>query len=156
MRWVLEANDESGMLDKDEGDLQWALALSHQQIDMEDEEADLCRAVQFSMQGSCKNISQDIPQTSSQKTSYFRRAMEEKRSLLWKAAAATAVGATKTAFTPTISSEALGSDLGDDMSEKDMLQVAVTMSSETVRNNFITEEKVIHFTKYLKDSYLCD
>ncbi|KAK1342186.1 hypothetical protein QTO34_016943 [Cnephaeus nilssonii] len=40
-------------------------------------------------------------------------------------------------------SEALGSDLGDDMSEKDMLQVAVTMSSETVRNNFITEEKTL-------------
>lgn len=75
--------------------------------------------------------------------------MEEKRRLLWKAAATTtALGATKTAFTPTISLEALGSDLGDDMSEENMLQVAVTMYLETVRNNFITR-KINTFVKNL-------
>lgn len=49
-------------------------------------------------------------------------------------------------------------DLDDDMSEEDILQVAVTISLETVRNNFITEE--IHFTKSLKyllsNIILCD
>ncbi|KAL4701805.1 hypothetical protein H8959_015809 [Pygathrix nigripes] len=38
------------MLDEDEEDLQRALALSRQEIDMEDEEADLHRAIQLSMQ----------------------------------------------------------------------------------------------------------
>lgn len=52
------------MLDENEKDLQRALALSRQEIDLEDEEADLCRAIQLSMQGSSRNISQDIPQTS--------------------------------------------------------------------------------------------
>lgn len=40
------------MLDEDEEDLQRALALSRQDIDMEDEEADLRRAIQLSMQGT--------------------------------------------------------------------------------------------------------
>lgn len=43
--------------------------------------------------------------------------------------------------TPTTSSGAVGSDLGDAMSEEDMLQAAVTMSLETVKNNFKTEGK---------------
>nr|XP_036847766.1 ataxin-3 [Manis javanica] len=42
---------------------------------------------------------------------------------------------------PTTSSGALSGDPGDPMSEEDMLQAAVTMSLETVRNNFITEGK---------------
>ncbi|GAB5573108.1 ataxin-3 isoform X8 [Prionailurus iriomotensis] len=43
---------------------------------------------------------------------------------------------------PTTSSGALGSDpAGDAMSEEDMLQAAVTMSLEVVRNNFKTEGK---------------
>lgn len=43
--------------------------------------------------------------------------------------------------TPTTCSGALGNDLGDAMSEEDMLQAAVTMSLETVKNNFKTEGK---------------
>lgn len=39
------------MLDEDEENFQKALALSRQEIDMEDEEADLRRAIQLSMQG---------------------------------------------------------------------------------------------------------
>lgn len=61
---VLEANDGSGMLDEDEEDLQRALALSCQEMDMEDEGADLHRVIQLSMQGSSRRVSQDIPQTS--------------------------------------------------------------------------------------------
>ncbi|XP_036240441.1 ataxin-3 isoform X2 [Molothrus ater] len=40
----------TGMLDEDEENFQRALALSRQEIDMEDEEADLRRAIQLSMQ----------------------------------------------------------------------------------------------------------
>ncbi|CAJ0932210.1 unnamed protein product [Ranitomeya imitator] len=43
--------DGSPMMDEDEENLQRALALSRQQIDMEDEEADLRRAIRLSMQG---------------------------------------------------------------------------------------------------------
>ncbi|XP_062351460.1 ataxin-3 isoform X3 [Cinclus cinclus] len=42
--------DGTGMLDEDEENFQRALALSRQEIDMEDEEADLRRAIQLSMQ----------------------------------------------------------------------------------------------------------
>lgn len=44
--------DGTGMLDEDEENFQRALALSRQEIDMEDEEADLRRAIQLSMQGA--------------------------------------------------------------------------------------------------------
>ena len=47
----LEVNDGTGMLDEDEEELQRALALSRLETDMEDEEADLPRAIQLSMQG---------------------------------------------------------------------------------------------------------
>lgn len=43
--------DGTGMLDEDEENFQKALALSRHEIDMEDEEADLRRAIQLSMQG---------------------------------------------------------------------------------------------------------
>ncbi|XP_027725753.1 ataxin-3 isoform X3 [Vombatus ursinus] len=61
---VSHSYDGTGMLDEDEENLQRALALSRQEIDMEDEEADLRRAIRLSMQGSSRNISEDIPQTS--------------------------------------------------------------------------------------------
>lgn len=48
---VNHAFDGTGMLDEDEENFQKALALSRQEIDMEDEEADLRRAIQLSMQG---------------------------------------------------------------------------------------------------------
>lgn len=44
--------DGTGVLDEDEENFQRALALSRQEIDMEDEEADLRRAIQLSMQGA--------------------------------------------------------------------------------------------------------
>ncbi|XP_074091526.1 ataxin-3 isoform X3 [Macrotis lagotis] len=56
--------DGTGMLDEDEENLRRALALSRQEIDMEDEEADLRRAIRLSMQGGSRNISEDIPHSS--------------------------------------------------------------------------------------------
>lgn len=55
MDQAIEVNhpfDGTGMLDEDEENFQRALALSRQEIDMEDEEADLRRAIQLSMQGA--------------------------------------------------------------------------------------------------------
>ncbi|XP_042800059.1 ataxin-3 isoform X6 [Panthera pardus] len=139
---VLEANDGSGMLDEDEEDLQRALALSRQEIDMEDEEADLRRAIQLSMQGSSRNVSQDIPQTSgthltSEELRKRREAYFEKQQQQQHPPAQLSHPRER----PTTSSGALGSDPGDAMSEEDMLQAAVTMSLEVVRNNFKTEGK---------------
>uniref|UniRef100_A0A2K6C5F9 ubiquitinyl hydrolase 1 n=1 Tax=Macaca nemestrina TaxID=9545 RepID=A0A2K6C5F9_MACNE len=123
---VLEANDGSAMLDEDEEDLQRALALSCQEIDMEDEEADLRRAIQLSI-----NISQDIPRTSgtnlTSEEPWKRREQQHSHPC----------------ERPTTSSGALGSDLGDAMGEEDMLQAAVTMSLETVRNDLKTQGKKI-------------
>ncbi|XP_061037174.1 ataxin-3 isoform X4 [Eubalaena glacialis] len=138
---VLEANDGSGMLDADEEDLQRALALSRQEIDLEDEEADLRRAIQLSMQGPSRNICQDIPQTSGthltseelrkRREAYFEKQQQQEQQ--------DPPGHPREK--PNTSSGALDSDLGDAMSEEDMLQAAVTMSLETVRSNFKTEGK---------------
>eukprot|EP00069_Balaena_mysticetus_P014428 bmy_08696T0 len=138
---VLEANDGSGMLDADEEDLQRALALSRQEIDLEDEEADLRRAIQLSMQGPSRNICQDIPQTSGthltseelrkRREAYFEKQQQQQQQ--------DPPGHPREK--PNTSSGALDSDLGDAMSEEDMLQAAVTMSLETVRSNFKTEGK---------------
>ncbi|XP_032282192.1 ataxin-3-like isoform X2 [Phoca vitulina] len=139
---VLEANDGSTMLDEDEEDLQRALALSRQEIDMEDEEADLRRAIQLSMQGSSRSISQDIPQTSgthltSEELRKRREAYFEKQQQQQDPPGQLSQPSER----PTTSSGAPGSDPGDAMSEEDMLQAAVTMSLETVRNNVKTDGK---------------
>ncbi|XP_059770835.1 ataxin-3 isoform X5 [Balaenoptera ricei] len=138
---VLEANDGSGTLDADEEDLQRALALSRQEIDLEDEEADLRRAIQLSMQGTSRNICQDSPQTSGthltseelrkRREAYFEKQQQQQQQ----------DPPGHPCEKPNTSSGALDSDLGDAMSEEDMLQAAVTMSLETVRSNFKTEGK---------------
>uniref|UniRef100_A0A2K5MRI6 ubiquitinyl hydrolase 1 n=1 Tax=Cercocebus atys TaxID=9531 RepID=A0A2K5MRI6_CERAT len=154
---VLEANDGSGMLDEDEEDLQRALALSRQEIDMEDEEADLRRAIQLSMQGSSRNISQDIPQTSGtnltseelrkRREAYFEnetrisKQQQQQQQQQQQLQGDLSEQSSHPCERPTTSSGALGSDLGDAMGEEDMLQAAVTMSLETVRNDLKTEGK---------------
>ncbi|XP_036267496.1 ataxin-3 isoform X1 [Pipistrellus kuhlii] len=140
---TLEVNDGPGILDGEEEDLQRALALSRQQIDMEDEEADLRRAIQLSMQGSSRNIPQDVPQTSgaqlsSEELRKRREAYFEKQQPPQQEDPPAQLSHPREA--PTTGSRAVGSDTGD-TSEEDMLQAAVTMSLETVRNNFITEQK---------------
>ncbi|KAM8782543.1 ataxin-3 isoform 1-T1 [Rhynchonycteris naso] len=145
---ALEAHDGSGVLDEDEEDLQRALALSRQQIDMEDEEADLRRAIQLSMQGSSRNASQDIPQTSGthltseelrkRREAYFEKQQQRQQRQDPPGPAGQLSHPCETLST---SSGALGSDLGGAMSEEDMLQAAVTMSLETVQNNFTAEEE---------------
>ncbi|XP_063097373.1 ataxin-3 isoform X2 [Cavia porcellus] len=138
---VLEGNDGSGMLDEDEEDLQRALALSRQQIDMEDEEADLRRAIQLSMQGGSRNISQDVAQTSGTDLT-FEELRRRREAYFEKQQRADPSGqASQPHERPTTSSGALGNDLGDSVSEEDMLQAAVTMSLETVTNNLKTEGK---------------
>ncbi|XP_043930652.1 ataxin-3 isoform X2 [Protopterus annectens] len=68
---ALAASRDSGGIvspvDEDEQNFQRALALSRQQIDMEDEEADLRRAIQLSMQGMVAVSDSDpLPQTSTE------------------------------------------------------------------------------------------
>ncbi|XP_064148953.1 ataxin-3 isoform X2 [Loxodonta africana] len=143
---ALETNDGPGMLDEDEENLQKALALSRHEIDMEDEEADLRRAIQLSMQGSSRNVSQDTPQTSGtnlsseelrkRREAYFEKQQQQQQQ---RQQADLPGPVSHPRERPPTSSEALGSDLGDAMSEEDMLQVAVSMSLETVRNNLETE-----------------
>ncbi|XP_016061202.1 PREDICTED: ataxin-3 isoform X2 [Miniopterus natalensis] len=129
----------------EEEELQRALALSRRQADAEDEEADLRRAIQLSMRGSSRNASQDSPQTSgthltSEELRKRREAYFEKQQQQHQQQQDPPGQLSPPCETPTPNSEALGSDLGG-LSEEDMLQAAVTMSLETVRNNFITEEK---------------
>uniref|UniRef100_A0A8C2QYS9 ubiquitinyl hydrolase 1 n=1 Tax=Capra hircus TaxID=9925 RepID=A0A8C2QYS9_CAPHI len=145
---VLEVNDGTGMLDEDEEDFQRALALSRQEIDMEDEEADLRRAIQLSMQGTSRNRCQDIPQTSGshptseelrkRREAYFEKQQQQQQQQQQQALPGQLTHLCEKSST---SSEAPDRDLGDSMSEEDMLQAAVTMSLETVRSNLKTEGK---------------
>uniref|UniRef100_A0A8B9P072 ubiquitinyl hydrolase 1 n=1 Tax=Accipiter nisus TaxID=211598 RepID=A0A8B9P072_9AVES len=112
--------DGTGMLDEDEENFQRALALSRQEIDMEDEEADLRRAIQLSMQGG--NVPQ-LPHTS-QTDSLSSEELRRRRQLC--------------AFIITYMHLF---SLGGDMSEEDMLQAAMNMSLESVRNHLNTEEE---------------
>ncbi|XP_067403174.1 ataxin-3 isoform X4 [Emydura macquarii macquarii] len=141
----------TGMLDEDEENFQRALALSRQEIDMEDEEADLRRAIQLSMQGGHRSefsdsVSPNIPQShgtsqseslSSEELRRTRQAYFEKQQQQSQQQGQTPDIRDK----PTTSSNALGTDPGGDMSEEDMLQAAMNMSLETVRNCLNTEEK---------------
>ncbi|XP_006879177.1 PREDICTED: ataxin-3 isoform X1 [Elephantulus edwardii] len=142
---VLEGSDGPGMVDEDEEDLQRALALSRHEIDLEDEEADLRRAIQLSMQGSLRNASHDTAQTSGtnlsseelrkRREAYFEKQQQQQQQQETDVQGPVSLAPEK----PTTSSGAPGSDFGDAMSEEDMLQAAVTMSLETVRNNLKTE-----------------
>ncbi|NXV47190.1 ATX3 protein, partial [Uria aalge] len=148
---AIEANhpfDGTGMLDEDEENFQRALALSRQEIDMEDEEADLRRAIQLSMQGSRRSqfsdsLSQNVPQSphtsqtdclSSEELRRRRQAYFEKQQQQLQQQNRAPNLHDKPSRTPE-------ADSGGDMSEEDMLQAAMNMSLESVRNHLNTEEE---------------
>ncbi|NXL41090.1 ATX3 protein, partial [Podilymbus podiceps] len=143
--------DGTGMLDEDEENFQRALALSRQEIDMEDEEADLRRAIQLSMQGSRRSefsgsLPQNVPQSphtsqteslSSEELRRRRQAYFEKQQQQLQQQGQSLNLHDK----PTLSSSTPEADPGGDMSEEDMLQAAMNMSLESVRNRLNTEEE---------------
>ncbi|NXV16160.1 ATX3 protein, partial [Cepphus grylle] len=140
--------DGTGMLDEDEENFQRALALSRQEIDMEDEEADLRRAIQLSMQGSRRSqFSDSLPQNilqsphtsqtdclSSEELRRRRQAYFEKQQQQLQQQNRAPNLHDKPSSTPE-------ADSGGDMSEEDMLQAAMNMSLESVRNHLNTEEE---------------
>ncbi|NXA11785.1 ATX3 protein, partial [Sapayoa aenigma] len=143
--------DGTGMLDEEEENFQRALALSRQEIDMEDEEADLRRAIQLSMQGSRRGeLSGSLPQTvpqashsshtdslSSEELRRRRQAYFEKQQQQPQQQDQTPNLQDKA----TPSSSTREADPGGDMSEEDMLQAAMNMSLESVRNHLNSEEE---------------
>ncbi|XP_034963176.1 ataxin-3 isoform X1 [Zootoca vivipara] len=143
--------DGTGMLDEDEENFQKALALSRQEIDMEDEEADLRRAIQLSMQGGGlrsgfpDSCTQSVPHSSatshsesltSEELRRRRQSYFEKQQQLHQQVHNPGFHAA-----PVTNSNTLVTDPGGDMSEEDMLQAAMNMSLETVRNSLNTKEK---------------
>ncbi|XP_072478887.1 ataxin-3 isoform X4 [Notamacropus eugenii] len=138
---VSHSYDGTGMLDEDEENLQRALALSRQEIDMEDEEADLRRAIRLSMQGGSRNnISEDIPQPSgtNSPTSLTSEELRKRREAYFEKQQQPEQ-IPPLHEKPTTSADALEIDPGDDMTEEEMLQAAMNMSLETVNNNLKTE-----------------
>ncbi|XP_062974041.1 ataxin-3 isoform X1 [Elgaria multicarinata webbii] len=141
--------DSTGMLDEDEENFQKALALSRQEIDMEDEEADLRRAIQLSMQGghrsSLLDCAQNIPHSSAtnQSESLTSEELRRRRQAYFEKQQQLHQQVQNPEFhdAPATSSNALVTDPGGDMSEDDMLQAAMNMSLETVRNTLNTEQK---------------
>ncbi|KAM9555881.1 ataxin-3 isoform 7-T7 [Guaruba guarouba] len=141
--------DGTGMLDEDEENFQKALALSRQEMDMEDEEADLRRAIQLSMQGSRRSESsgsspQNVPQLphTSQTDSLSSEELRRRRQAYFEKQQQQQQDQTQNLHNkPTLSSSTLEADPGGDMSEEDMLQAAMNMSLESVRNNLSTEEE---------------
>uniref|UniRef100_A0A8C9G0W2 ubiquitinyl hydrolase 1 n=1 Tax=Pavo cristatus TaxID=9049 RepID=A0A8C9G0W2_PAVCR len=143
--------DGTSMLDEDEENFQRALALSRQEIDMEDEEADLRRAIQLSMQGSRQSeLSNSLPQNasqpphSSQTDSLSSEDLRRRRQAYFEKQQQQLQQQDLTLNLhdkPTINSSTLEADPGGDMSEEDMLQAAMNMSLESARNHLSTEEK---------------
>ncbi|XP_066484588.1 ataxin-3 isoform X2 [Tiliqua scincoides] len=148
---VNHAFDGTGMLDEDEENFQKALALSRQEIDMEDEEADLRRAIQLSMQGgqrsgfsdSCMQNTPRLSATTNQSESLTSEELRRRRQAYFgkQQQMHQQLQNPELHDVPTTSSNALGTDPGGDMSEEDMLQAAMNMSLETVRNSLNAEEK---------------
>ncbi|XP_074886049.1 ataxin-3 isoform X2 [Buteo buteo] len=143
--------DGTGMLDEDEENFQRALALSRQEIDMEDEEADLRRAIQLSMQGSRRSelldsLPQNVPQLphTSQTDSLSSEELRRRRQAYFEKQQQQLQQQSRTQNLhdkPTLSSSTPEADPGGDMSEEDMLQAAMNMSLESVRNHLNTEEE---------------
>ncbi|KAM6335352.1 ataxin-3 isoform 1-T1 [Podargus strigoides] len=151
---AVEANhpfDGTGMLDEDEENFQRALALSRQEIDMEDEEADLRRAIQLSMQGSRRSefsdsLPQNVPQSphTSQTDSLSSEELRRRRQAYFEKQQQQLQQQDQTPnlhHKPTLSSSTVEADPGGDMSEEDMLQAAMNMSLESVRNHLNKEEE---------------
>ncbi|KFO08893.1 Ataxin-3, partial [Balearica regulorum gibbericeps] len=139
--------DGTGMLDEDEENFQRALALSRQEIDMEDEEADLRRAIQLSMQGSRRSefldsLPQNVPQSphTSQTDSLSSEELRRRRQAYFEKQQQQQDQTLNLHDKPSLSSSTLEADPGGDMSEEDMLQAAMNMSLESVRNHLNTEE----------------
>ncbi|NXG73423.1 ATX3 protein, partial [Baryphthengus martii] len=142
--------DGTGMLDEDEENFQRALALSRQEIDMEDEEADLRRAIQLSMQGSRRSefsasLPQNVPQPphTSQTDSLSSEELRRRRQAYFEKQQQQLQQQDRTPnlHKTTLSSGTQEADPGGDMSEEDMLQAAMNMSLESVRNQLNTEEE---------------
>ncbi|NWH31769.1 ATX3 protein, partial [Chloropsis hardwickii] len=151
---AIEANnpfDGTGMLDEDEENFQRALALSRQEIDMEDEEADLRRAIQLSMQGSRQSelsgsLPQSVPQSShsSQTDSLSSEELRRRRQAYFEKQQQQLQQQDQTPNLQdkaTLSSSTPEPGSGGDMSEEDMLQAAMNMSLESVRNHLNSEEE---------------
>ncbi|NXE61406.1 ATX3 protein, partial [Calcarius ornatus] len=143
--------DGTGMLDEDEENFQRALALSRQEIDMEDEEADLRRAIQLSMQGSRRSelsgsLPQNVPQSShsSQTESLSSEELRRRRQAYFEKQQQQLQQQNQTPNLQdkaALSSSTPESGPGGDMSEEDMLQAAMNMSLESVRNHLNSEEE---------------
>ncbi|NWZ06417.1 ATX3 protein, partial [Agelaius phoeniceus] len=141
----------TGMLDEDEENFQRALALSRQEIDMEDEEADLRRAIQLSMQGSRRSelsgsLPQSVPQSShsSQTESLSSEELRRRRQAYFEKQQQQLQQQNQTPNVQdkaTLSSSTPEPGPGGDMSEEDMLQAAMNMSLESVRNHLNSEEE---------------
>ncbi|NWX12598.1 ATX3 protein, partial [Aegotheles bennettii] len=142
--------DGTGMLDEDEENFQRALALSRQEIDMEDEEADLRRAIQLSMQGSRRSefsdsLPQNVPQSphTSQTESLSSEELRRRRQAYFQKQQQQLQQEDQTPNLhdkPPLTSSTPEADPGRDMSEEDMLQAAMNMSLESVRNHLNREE----------------
>ncbi|NXE37274.1 ATX3 protein, partial [Ptilorrhoa leucosticta] len=143
--------DGTGMLDEDEENFQRALALSRQEIDMEDEEADLRRAIQLSMQGSRRSelsgsLPQNVPRSShsSQTDSLSSEELRRRRQAYFEKQQQQLQQQDQTPNLQdkaNLSSSTPEAGPGGDMSEEDMLQAAMNMSLESVRNHLNSEEE---------------
>ncbi|NWU69775.1 ATX3 protein, partial [Pterocles burchelli] len=140
--------DGTSMLDEDEENFQRALALSRQEIDMEDEEADLRRAIQLSMQGSRRSeLSDSLPQNAplsphtSQTDSISSEELRRRRQAYFEKQLQQQDRTPSLHDKPALSSTTPEADPGGDMSEEDMLQAAMNMSLESVSNHLNTEEE---------------
>ncbi|XP_073494365.1 ataxin-3 isoform X1 [Phyllobates terribilis] len=128
--------DGSPMMDEDEENLQRALALSRQQIDMEDEEADLRRAIRLSMQGGQRSeytgtSAPIVPQTSGTSTaSLSQEELRQRRQMYFEKQQQIKHQHSSDVNNATTDA-AVSAGTDSVMSEDDMLRAAMKMSLDT-------------------------
>lgn len=139
---------ETNALDEDEENLQKALALSRQEIDMEDEEADLRRAIQLSMQGGVQvdfreSKSENIQQSSivSQPESLSSEELRRRRQAFFEKQQQQQEQTEDLHEKPTTSSNALGIDPGICTSKENVKQEDTKLPLKTGKDTSQTEDK---------------
>ncbi|KAM5129961.1 ataxin-3 [Mantella aurantiaca] len=129
--------DGSTMMDEDEENLQKALSLSRQQIDMEDEEADLRRAIQLSMQGGLRqnmteSASSSQPQTSEtcNQESLTQEELRQRRQMYFDKLQQSK-SEQQESEEDQATTNSSNTDQDPKMSDEDMLKAAMKMSLDT-------------------------
>uniref|UniRef100_A0A8C5MU89 ubiquitinyl hydrolase 1 n=1 Tax=Leptobrachium leishanense TaxID=445787 RepID=A0A8C5MU89_9ANUR len=130
--------EQPAAMDEDDENLQKALALSRQQIDMEDEEADLRRAIQLSMQGGHRSeftdiLSPNVPHSSGTSETLSSEELRRRRQMYYDKQQQLNTEPQTSACTGE-TSKTLTNDSDATVNDEDMMKAAMNMTLDVAAN----------------------